>query len=83
MPGPITTTFTRRPKTKRAKLVWAGAQHAIGKPPHSIKMIPNKRFGGVRTTRWIISRYEQDLNPIVVDAPAKKAYNLLLDMVVA
>ncbi len=82
MPGPITTTFTKRPKPKRAKLVWAGAQHAIGRPPHSVQMIPNRTHGGIRTTRWIISKLDQDPNPIIIDAPAKKAYDLLLEMVV-
>ena len=78
MPGPTEKTWTSRPKPKRAKLVWAGAGHAIGSPPFSILMKPSFMVNGMRTTRWVIKATENDPEPIVIDAPAKEAYNMLV-----
>mgnify|MGYP003656112391 CR=1 FL=1 len=77
MPGPMEKIWTSRPKPKRAKLVWAGAGHAIGKPPFSMLMKPSFMIDGVRTTRWVIHANEDDQEPIVIDAPAKEAYTIL------
>ena len=77
MPGPMEKTWTSRPKPKRAKLVWAGAGHAIGKPPFSLLMKPSFMVNGMRTTRWVIKATEDDLDPIIIDAPAKEAYKIL------
>ena len=77
VPGPTEKTWTSRPKPKRAKLVWAGAGHAIGKPPFSLLMKPSFMINGMRTTRWVIHAEENDKDPIIIDAPAKQAYEIL------
>ncbi len=78
MPGPKERTWTSRPKPKRAKWVWAGAGQAIGRPPFSLLMKPSFMVNGRRTTRWVIKATEDDTDPIVIDAPAKEAYNQLV-----
>tara|TARA_Y100001937_G_scaffold27233_1_gene39093 strand:- start:7704 stop:7964 length:261 start_codon:yes stop_codon:yes gene_type:complete len=78
VPGAIEKTWTSRPKPKRAKLVWVGAFHAIGRPPFSILMKPSFMVNGMRTTRWVIKATEDDPEPIVIDAPAKEAYRQLV-----
>ncbi len=80
MPGPITTTFTKRPRAKRARMVWSGAQHAFGKPPYSVRMNPGVWHEGNRTTQWTIYKQDQDPNPIIIHAPAKDAYSQLVRM---
>ena len=46
-------------------------------------MIPsNSKYNGelLATTRWIIEKINDDPNPVVIDAPASKAYELLIEM---
>lgn len=80
--GPTSTMFTHSPpgRRRRAKLVWVGAQHAIGRPPYSMLMVPARKG---RTTRWIIQSEKEDPTPIIIDAPAKLAYEILIERVSA
>jgi|TARA_R100001509_G_scaffold162866_1_gene135675 hypothetical protein len=77
--GPRVTEFTRCPgrTRKKAKNVWVGAQFLFGRPPHSMTMTPGN---GVDTTEWTIHRTADDPEPIVINAPAKKAYDILIKM---
>ena len=77
--GPRVTEFTRCPgrTRKKAKSVWVGAQFLFGHPPHSMTMTPGN---GIDTTQWRINRVADDPEPVVIDAPAKQAYDRLIQM---
>lgn len=78
-PGIRAKLFTRRPgrPSKNAKKVWIGAQFLFGHPPFSMSMKPGN---GVVTTKWIIEKFKNDPEPIVIDAPALVAYESLMKM---
>ena len=83
--GPRFCVFEKRPSRsqKKSKQVWIGAQSLFGHLPISMTMIPsNSKYKGelLATTRWIIEKINDDPNPVVIDAPASKAYELLIEM---
>ena len=83
--GPRLSVFTKAPKRtqRKSKKVWIGAQSLFGHLPASMTMIPsNSKYNGelIETTRWIIEKINKDPNPVVINAPATKAYELLIEM---
>tara|TARA_R110002020_G_scaffold79096_5_gene198491 strand:- start:30697 stop:30990 length:294 start_codon:yes stop_codon:yes gene_type:complete len=85
--GPRLTVFRkgRKPKRsqKKSKKVWIGAQSLFGHLPASMTMIPsNSKYNDelLETTRWVIEKIDDDPNPIIIDAPATKAYDMLIAM---
>lgn len=85
--GPRLTVFRKgeRPKRsqKKSKKVWIGAMSLFGHLPASMTMIPsNSKYNDelLETTRWVIEKIDDDPNPIIIDAPASKAYDMLIQM---
>tara|TARA_R110000751_G_scaffold48033_1_gene107302 strand:+ start:616 stop:939 length:324 start_codon:yes stop_codon:yes gene_type:complete len=85
--GPRVIRYEKRPPGRSAaRNVWSAAYHLFGCPPSFLRVVPPQRWTVAeetgeriltKTTRWEIGDPNNDDNIIIINAPSKKAIEIL------